>query len=475
MNILMVASEATPFIKTGGLADVAGSLSKELAKTQSVSIILPLYSKVKAKFGKQMAKVASFNVTMSWRKNKATVYSLNQNNVDYYFIDNEQYFNRDNVYGYYDDGERFAFYCLAVAEFIYRKGMKPNIIHTHDWHTGMLACICKETPIYVDYFKNSKFIFTIHNPAFQGLLDPYAIGDLFNLPEEVYTSGKVRFKERISTLKAGIIYSDRITTVSPTHRNELLNPVTSMELDTVLRFREFDFKGILNGIDYVEFNPSKETIIPNQFNAVNYFKQKYLNKEKLFAELNIKNLGKPLFSMVSRVTWQKGMDLAMAAFEEMAKRGCNVIILGSGESKYEEAMQSLRDRYPDRVAVYIGYNDALAHKIYAASDYFLMPSLFEPCGLGQMIAQRYGTLPIVRRTGGLRDSVINFDGSNLETSNGYGFDAFEVDECVRTCAYAYDNWFNLKERKQLMKNAMQTDNSWKKSAEEYLRLYKVVR
>lgn len=473
MRIVMVASEAKPFCKTGGLADVSYSLSKELTVMgEEVSIILPFYETIRARLNPTVRLIEHFIVSMSWRREEARVYISYADGITYYFIENAHYFDRPNLYGDDDDGERFAFFTLAAKELLYRLKNKPDIIHIHDWQPGMLPCLIKEDVYASDYFKKTKFLLTIHNPAFQGFLDRSALHELYNLPDYLFDDGQVRFEGRVSTLKSAITYADLITTVSPTHRAELLTPEGGKGLDNVLRLREWDFLGILNGIDYLEFDPSHDEQIPYQFNLTNCYKQKEENRKALLKELNIVDYGQPLYSMVTRITWQKGFDLVFPAVEELANRGCNIVILGSGERGYELRWEELRSKYPDKIAIYIGYNDSLAHRIYAASDFFMMPSLFEPCGLGQMIAQRYGALPIVRRTGGLKDSVINYDGTNEEVSNGFGFDAYNDWEMTRTCIYAYDAWCNKPLMKKLVKNAMKTDNSWTKSAKEYKKAYK---
>ena len=475
MRIVMVASEAKPFCKTGGLADVTYSLSKELTVMgEEVSIIIPFYETIRARLNPAVRLIEHYVVDMSWRREEARVYISYADGITYYFIENAHYFDRPNLYGDGDDGERFAFFTLATRELLYRLKNKPDIVHIHDWQPGMLPCLIKEDIYASDYFKNTKFLLTIHNPAFQGFLDRSALRELYNLPESLFDEGKVRFEWRVSTLKAAIVYSDLITTVSPTHRAELLTPEGGKGLDQVLRFREWDFLGILNGIDYLEFDPAHDENISFPFDITNYTKQKELNKNALLEELHINNYNQPLFSMVTRITWQKGFDLIFPAVEELANRGCNIVILGSGERGYELKWEELRARYPDKIAIYLGYNDSLAHRIYAASDFFMMPSLFEPCGLGQMIAQRYGTLPIVRRTGGLKDSVINYDGTNASKSNGFGFDAYNDWEMTRTCIYAFDAWHDKTLLKKLVKNAMKTDNSWARSARQYKEAYERV-
>ena len=472
MKIAMIASESRPFCKTGGLADVVYSLSKELTIIgEEVMVILPFYQSIKDSIRTPVKYFDSFIVNMSWRHQEAKVYLTYADGITFYFIEH-WYFDRSRIYGDGDDGERFAFFSLAARELLSRMKTVPDIIHIHDWQAGMIPCAIKEVDWYRDKFLRTKFVLTIHNPAFQGMLDRAALNNLYDLPESLFDDGTVRLDDRVSTLKAAIVYSDKITTVSPNHHQELLTPEGGMHLDGVLNLREWDFCGFLNGIDYLEFNPENDPYIKQGFNSSNFVTNKKINHDALLEELNIKDYGQPLFSVVSRLTWQKGLDILFPAIEELANRGCNIVVLGSGERQYELELERLRAKYPDKIAIYIGYNDALAHRIYAGSDFFMMPSLFEPCGLGQMIAQRYGALPIVRRTGGLKDSVINYDGGNEKTANGFGFDNYSPDDMRYTCIYAFDAWHNDKLIKKLVKNAMETDNSWARSAENYLGLYK---
>lgn len=473
MKIVMIASESRPLCKTGGLADVIYSLSKELAvKGEEVFIVLPFYKGIKNNGRHSFKKVCSFVVPMSWRSEKVEVYSTYDSGITFYLIGNARYFDRDYLYGDWDDNERFAFFALASKELLNHISLVPDIIHVHDWHAGMVPCLFKEDEYATKDFSKTKFVFSIHNPAFQGMLPPSALGDYYDLPDSLYHKGQVRFKDQVSTLKAGIVYADKITTVSPNHRKELLTKEGSMGLSDVLKFREYDFIGVLNGIDYEEFDPEHDELIPFPYNAKTVQVEKENNKKALLEHFHLANNVQPLFSLVSRLTWQKGMDILYPAAEAIAQKGANLIFLGSGEYQYEQMLESLRAKYPHNVAIYIGYNDKLAHQIYASSDFFLMPSLFEPCGLGQMIAQRYGTLPIVRRTGGLKDSVIGYDGTNEKTANGFGFDDYSGDAFLNTCLYAYEQWHKPTLKKMLVRNAFKTDNSWSKSAKEYLAIYK---
>lgn len=476
MKIAMVASEARPLAKTGGLGDVVTSLSKELVKMgEEVIILLPYYDAIKRQALTYPQYIGEFDFNLSWRRENVKIYKTTVENIDFYLLDNPKYFARLNFYGDFDDGERFAFFTTAVKHVLPFINFIPDVIHVHDWQVGMLPVLVREDKHPSNPLANSKFVLTIHNPAFQGNLPKECLSDLYGLPNYLYDNGTLRFKDQLSTLKAAIIYCDKITTVSPTHRYELTTEEGSMGLSGVLTMRQDDFEGILNGIDVEEFNPNKDEYIEFNFNQVNVLKQKALNKEVLFKELGIQDQGKPLFSLVSRLTWQKGIDLVFSACYELARRGCNIVILGSGEYQYEQMAEQLRAMFPETVAVYIGYNNELAHLIYASSDFFLMPSLFEPCGIGQLIAMRYGTLPIVRRTGGLKDSVEAYDGQNEATATGFGFDPYDHYEMIRTAIWAYDNYWNLPVRRKLIKNAMKYNSSWAKSAKEYLKVYKSIK
>ncbi len=473
MKIAMVASESVPLIKTGGLADVVYSLSKELTIAhEEVVIVLPYYQKIKNK-NVPTQYITSYDVAMSWRRQRANVFRTYVDGMSIYLIENNRYFDRDSVYGDFDDGERFAFFALAAKELFSHINFVPDVIHTHDWHTGMLACLIKES--HDPFFEHTKFVFTIHNPAFQGLVPKLCLGDFYNLPDSLFDEGKVRLKDQVSTLKAGIVYSDKITAVSPTCREELMTWEGGMGIEYDLTLRKDDFKGILNGIDVGEFNPRTDTNIATTYSLKNYLKGKQTNKQALLEEMHLSiDLNQPAYGLVSRFTWQKGMDLVFEAANTLASRGAYIILLGSGEYRYEQMAEALRARYPNNVGIYIGYNDNLAHKIYAGCDFFLMPSLFEPCGIGQMVAQTYGTLPIVRRVGGLKDTIIPYNGSNIDIADGYGFDNYSKDEINYQAHTTYNNYQNKQLHNQMVKNAMKKDNSWKKSMKEYLNLYRLI-
>lgn len=472
MKVLHVASEAYPFYKTGGLGDVIYSLSKEMVKNRlDVSIALPFYKTSKTNKDDYLY-IDTLSIQIGEQYHNAYIFKKEVEGIEYYFIENDYFFYRDSFYGYEDDDKRFAFFSKAVCSLFVYLNKKIDIIHVHDYHVGMIPCLIKEDRSYQDFYKNSKTLLTIHNPAFQGLIDPTCIYSLYNLPYELYENGSVRFKGKLSTLKSAIMYVDKVTTVSPTHRYELLTDDGSMGLAPVLRYREYDFKGILNGIDFSFFNPKNDRMIQENFDLRNFVSKKELNRKEILKRFNLVDKNKPLFVLVSRLSWQKGVDVLFPAVETLLNKGCNVVLLGSGEQKYENMMEDLRNRYPSLLGIYRGYNEELAHQLYAASTFFLMPSVYEPCGLGQLIAQRYGSLPIVRYTGGLKDSVIGYDSSNLEVANGFGFYDYTVSAMVNTCLWAYQTSKDSQVLRKLQKNAMKVDNSWTKAAKEYLAIYK---
>lgn len=472
MKIAMIASEANPLVKSGGLADVVYALSKELNKNDNEAIIiLPFYQKIKAK-NLPLEFLGSFNIFMSWRQQYCGVLKTVIDGITYYLLDNEQYFNRPELYSYGDDGERFAFLSLASIEALKLIKFRPDIIHVHDWQTSIIPCLLKEKYAYDPFFKSTHYVMTIHNPAFKGYLDKYFLNNFFGLSDNLFDNGKVRFDGQVSTLKAGIVFSDMITTVSPTHRNELLDPLSEFKFSYVLELRKDDFLGVVNGIDTDEFNPETDNKIAKTYTPNAFLKGKEANKKDLLDQFYIPRSDAPVYGLVSRLTWQKGIDLVLANVEHLVKSGAIVIILGSGEKELENAFQSLRDRYPNQVGIYIGYNDSLAHKVYAGSDFFLMPSLFEPCGIGQLIAMRYGTLPIVRETGGLVDTVIGYTNHNKDVATGFKFHDYKVQGLKGSIDQSLETYHNKDAFRRLIKNAMKYDVSWKKSTAEYMSIYR---
>ena len=475
MRIAMVASESNPLIKTGGLGDVIWSLSHQLTQLgHETCVVLPYYDSVKNLPWVKVKKVGSYEVTLSWRHQTADIFLFNFMGLPFYLISNDFYFNRERCYGYEDDGERFAFFVLAVKQLFPYLGLHMDVIHVHDWQTGMLPVLireqCQDEPAY----KGTKLVITLHNEDFKGYLDRYFLNHFFGLDDRLYESGAVRFDGMLSTLKAGIVYADKIVAVSPSHAEELLRPDDPMRLAGVLKTRKDDFLGIVNGIDIEEFDPEHDPFIAKNYNAKTVNEGKDASRQRIIFHYDLEQDDAPVFGIVSRLTYQKGIDLVLRLGEEILEEGGKFFILGAGDEELEARMEYLRQRYPSRCAVYRGYNNQLAHDIYAASDFFLMPSLFEPCGIGQMLAQRYGTLPICRNVGGLRDTVIGYDGNNLKEANGFLFNDFSLEEFRAAKNLALGCFADGKKMKKLIANAMSTDHSWRKSAEKYLALYESI-
>lgn len=468
-HIIMVASEGNPLCKSGGLADVIFSLSEELTKKgNKVAVILPFYKSIKdiRKLFK-FVRTGHAVIEMSWRHQEAEFFRAEYKGLIYYLIGNHYYFDRDMLYGYEDDGERFAFFSLAALHLANSFQEIPDIIHVHDHQSAMIPCLKKEKGGAYPNLANTKTVLTIHNPAFKGYLNDDALGELFGLPHYLYDEGNVRFDGAVSTLKSGIMYADKIATVSPTHRLELLNPSTSMGLDSVLRLREDDFLGIVNGVDYEEFNPAHDSFLFSPYDHNNFAEGKAKNRARLVAQGELKDDGGPSFGMVSRLTSQKGLDLIIGAVEKIASEGHLVFILGSGDPYYENELQRLRDTYPTKFLFYRGYSNQVAHDIYASSDFFLMPSSFEPCGIGQLIALRYGTLPIARATGGLADTIVT-DGEKADGFLFSDYSQYAFDEAINRAEQVY---FEEKSMQKMIVSAMKADHSWGKSADEYIALY----
>lgn len=473
MKIAMFASEALPLSKTGGLADVTYALSKELVKDgDEVVLFTPFYASIRKKNPK-LSKIGTINVPMSWRNLTANIYLSEIEGIKYYLIENDFYFGRDNLYGYHDDAERFAFFAIACLNLLKYINFQADIVHVHDWQVGMVPTLLKERYCYDPFYAHMKSVLTIHNPAFKGFVDRYFLHDFWGLDDYLFDSGRVRFDNMVSTLKAGIVDADKITTVSPTHRNELLDQYSDQRLNGVLELRKDDFVGILNGIDYEEWNPSTDKLIAKNYSSKAWKMGKKACQEDLLKTFHIEKGKGPLFGLVSRLSWQKGIDLVIESAKGFLNsyNDCSFIILGSGEYELERKVQLLRDQYPGRVGIYIGYNNDLSHKIYAGCDFFLMPSLFEPCGISQMISQRYGTLPIVRYTGGLADTVEGYGESGVNKPDGIGFNNYDVNGLSYGIGKAKELYLNAPEYDKIVSNALKKDNSWKRSAKLYRSLY----
>ncbi|MGV3024519.1 glycogen synthase GlgA [Clostridium thermobutyricum] len=471
MKILFSATEAYPFIRTGGLGDVIGALSKELGKLgEDVRVIIPKYKGIKEDLKNKINYIKHIFVDVGWRHQYCGIEELKVNNVQFYFIDNEYYFNRDNLYGYYDDAERFAFYDRAVLEILKAINWYPDIIHCNDWQCGMIPVLYKLEYRNKDEYPDIKFIYSIHNLLFQGNFGKEVLGELFGYDLQQFNNGGLSFNDGISYMKGGINYSEKVLTVSYTYAEEIKTPEYGECMDELLRNKGGDLKGILNGIDYEEYNPLTDELIEKRYD-IDSIENKMENKLALQRELGLEeNKNIPIISIVSRLTSQKGIDLIKEIIDCVLTKEVQFVVLGTGEWEYEEFFKGLEKRYPNKVATRITFDNKLSHKIYAGSDMFLMPSKFEPCGLGQLIALRYGNVPIVRETGGLKDTIEAYNKFEF-TGNGfsfYNYSSIELKNCIFEALEIYkrkDEWSNL------IKTAMSCDNSWKKSSLEYKRIY----
>ena len=456
-RILMVAAEGLPFIKSGGLADVIGSLPNELAKKgHEVRVIMPLYLKIAQKFHHEFTLEAQFSVSIAYHEVPVNIWSTMRKDVKFYFVEHKGYFEREEMYGHIDDGERFAYFQKAVIEMCNQLNYFPEIMHCHDWHTGMIPAMCKEGHSFDERYRNIRFVYTIHNLAYQGNFGVEMLDSCLGLDYRIYDNGNVRYDGGISFMKSGILYADKVTTVSPTYSQEILTPQYGEHLEMVLNIRKYDLWGITNGIDIEYWDPKNDPEIPYHYNKVNVKKAKALNKEALQKELGLTvDQNVLLIGVVSRLTWQKGFYLMMEKLSEICAMPIQLAVLGSGEASIEEKMAQLE----------------AGNKGKIACDLFLMPSLFEPCGISQLISMRYGTLPLVRETGGLKDTVTPYNEFE-KTGNGFSFANYNSDEMLQVMYNAIDVYYNRKEDwKILVRNAMNTDVSWAKSAETYCQLY----
>lgn len=466
MNILFAASEAVPFAASGGLADVVGSLPKYInAKGHNCCVVIPLYSAISDELRCQMTFVKNITVDVSWRKQYCGIFKATQNGIDYYFIDNEYYFSRDGLYGFYDDCERFVFFDRAVLEMLRHIDFKPDIIHCHDWQTALIPVYYNVYYKYQQGYDNIKNIFTVHNIEYQGRYGREVLGELMGIP--MYNAGLLEYDGYINMMKGAFETADRITTVSPSYAWEILDPWYAHSLDRILVTKQYKLKGILNGIDYDLYNPQNDSAIAGSFSADD-ISGKAKCKKALLKELNLADGDEAVIGIVTRFVGHKGIDLIRCIFEDMVRMGIKFAVLGSGEKIYEDFFREMSARYPDRVSVTLGFVPELSHKIYAGADMFLMPSQSEPCGLAQMIAMRYGTIPIVRETGGLRDTVHDNGGVN---GNGFTFKTYNANDMLDAVKRAKRDYENKSVWNALVKRAMKCDYSWASSADIYIKLY----
>lgn len=470
MKVLYASSEAYPFAMSGGLADVAGALPKALRKRfVGCRVVMPLYSSISEELREKMTFVCSITVPVAWRRQYCGIFEAHIDGVIYYLIDNQYYFKRDGLYGHYDDAERFAFFSRAVLEIIPYIDFTPDIIHCNDWQTALVPVYLDSFYKYDDLYKNIKTVFTIHNIQYQGKYGYELINDVLGLPSE--RRGIVEYDNCVNLMKGAIQCSDKVTTVSPTYAKEILDPYYSHGLDSILKEFTFKLTGIVNGIDCDVYNPETDPLIYKNYSAQD-IGGKAVNKAALQKELGLpEKADTAIIGIVTRLVKHKGIDLVKCVFEELLKADLQFAILGSGEWEFETFFHAMAEKYPDKVGLKLGFNPQLAHRIYAGADIFLMPSQSEPCGLAQMVALRYGTIPIVRETGGLNDTISD-SGDNL--GNGFTFKSYNAHDMQETVWRAFAGYSNKEGWGTLRERAMKCDNSWGTSANAYIRLYKEI-
>lgn len=464
-HVLFAASECTPFIKSGGLADVIGSLPQALVKEGArVSVILPLYKEIiNSEYRGDMEEVMIFNTPVGWRNQYTRILKYEGRDVTYYFVDNEYYFNRDGLYGYIDDGERFVYFSNAIIEFMYRVEESYDILHCHDWQTGAAVAIGSIKRPH----PGMKIIYTIHNIQYQGWIGQSAFGELFNLGREHFAG--FEWQGMLNMMKAAIHHADVITTVSETYAEEIMTPFFGEGLEQVLEYRRGDLHGVINGLDTYDYNPVRDEALYHRYRSSRKTKAK--NKTALQQDLGLtvdENI--PMYGIVTRLVNQKGIDLVEHIMHEFLMEDVQLVVLGSGEALYEDYFKSLVHSFPDKVHVTLGFSESYARKIYAASDFFIMPSLFEPCGLGQLIAIRYLTAPIVRETGGLKDTVIPYN-EFTHSGNGFSFENYNAHELLNAMKYSLYIYHQKEHMDALCRNMTASDYSWANSARQYMALY----
>lgn len=474
-KVLFVASESVPFIKTGGLADVAGSLPKYFDKKEfDVRVMIPKYACIPEEWKQKMQYNTHFYIDLAWRKQYVGILEMEYEGIKFYFVDNEFYFAGDKPYGYtHEDIEKFAFFCKASLSALPSLGFRPDIIHCHDWQTGLIPVYLHDMFMENDFYHGIKTIMTIHNLKFQGIWDLKKVQDITGLNQSFFASDKLEAYGDANYLKGGMVYADLVTTVSESYAEEIKMPFYGEKLDGLMRARSNCLSGIVNGLDYDEWNPETDNLIYTNYSAKNFRKEKVKNKRGLQKELGLaQDDRKFMVGIVSRLTDQKGLDLVDYVIEEICAEDVQLVVLGTGEEKYEHLFRHFEWKYHDRVSANIYYSNERSHKIYAACDAFLMPSLFEPCGLSQLMSLRYGTIPIVRETGGLKDTVEPYN-EYEGTGTGFSFANYNAHEMLNTINYAKDVYYNRKrEWNKMIDRAMAVDFSWNNSAVKYADLYR---
>lgn len=471
LKILIVSSEAAPFVKSGGLGDVVGSLPKALLDLGvDVRVVIPKFKKIKDEHYIGVEFLGNYNIKLGWRTQKAGIL-YKDDPIPIYFIENDYYFGRDALYGYDDDNERFAFFSKAVLDMLPFIDFIPDIIHCNDWQTGAVPMILKETYKKINYFKDIKTLYTIHNLQYQGNFSPVSL-EMFDLPNYLYENGSVEFYGAMSYMKAGLEYADMISTVSETYAKEIQTEEYGYGFDGIMRSLNYKLFGIINGIDYVLNDPETDSRIDVNFD-IDSIDDKKENKKMLQKSLGLERRDVPMICMISRLADQKGFDILACAMEQIMERDVQFVVLGTGEKKYEDMFRYYENRWKGRFCSCIMFDDTLAQRIYASGDIFLMPSRFEPCGLGQMFSLRYGTVPVVRKTGGLNDTIQMYNAKD-GTGNGFLFETYDAGGIIWALDEALNVYKNKEQWKQLVKNCMNTKLSWAESAKKYVALYEKI-
>ncbi len=470
MNILFCASEVAPFATSGGLGDVAGSLPHALCAAKAdCRVIMPLYGDMKPEYREKLTYLTNYTVPVGWRSQYCGLFEMEHDGVTYYFLDNEYYFKRSGLYGYYDDGERFAFFSRAILETLFYLDFTPDVIHANDWQTALVPVYLNLYYRHIDKFRNIKTVFTIHNIQYQGKYGMEILEDTVAIGRK--DAHLVEYDKCVNFMKGAIECADKVTTVSPSYANEILDPWFSHGLDDLLRQKQYKLCGILNGIDVKGYNPATDPNIAEKFDAATFPAHKLACKKDLQAEFGLHDWPVPVVGMVTRLAGHKGLDLVRCVAQEIVNNGMQLAVLGTGEAEYEQFFGELAARNPGSVGVKIAFVPALARKVYAGADMFLMPSKSEPCGLSQMVALRYGTIPIVRETGGLRDSIHD---SGDGKGNGFTFSSYNAHDMLNAVLRAKAGFENQEGWQMLVKRAMECDFSWNASAKQYMDMYEQV-
>ncbi len=472
MKILFATAEAVPFAKTGGLGDVAHALPKALAALgHEVGVIMPYYRDIPENLKQDLVFLRHFEVALSWRKQYVGVFTRTLDGVAYYFIDNEYYFNREGFYGYFDDGERFSYFNKAVVAWVMDLDEKPDVLHCNDWHTGMIPLFVHQKSHQGGPLEKVRTLFTIHNLKYQGIFPHHVMGDILGLEDGYFTYDQVEFEGNVNFLKAGVVFADHVTTVSPTYAEEIKTPYYGEGLDPLMRHVQHKLTGIVNGIDTGLFNPSRDKALFSNYSYQSLDKRG-VNKAYLQRLLHLKeDPDIPLLAMVTRLVDAKGLDLLFHIFDELMQEEIQLVVLGTGDRVYEDRLRAYSSYYSDKFSANIFFDHQLSQRIYAAADLFLMPSRYEPCGIGQLIAMRYGALPVVRKTGGLRDTVEPYNKFTKE-GTGFAFLNYNAHELLFTIKGALEVYRTEPGVwRTLVGRGMKKRLSWKASAQKYIDLY----